>query len=179
MGYKYDRGELLDAAVDAVLADGIGQLTFGRLAKRVGINDRSIVYYFPTKRDLVTEVVVALGARFQSVLDDAFGEDELDAVEVVRRAWPVLTSADADPVFRIYFELVGLSAAGVEPYDELTPALVDHWISWLAPRVAGESELARREHATAAVALVDGLLLVHHTVGADASHAAAVGLGVA
>ena len=49
MGYKYDRNEILAAAVEAVADDGLSQLTFGRLAKRIGINDRSIVYYFPTK----------------------------------------------------------------------------------------------------------------------------------
>ena len=156
MGYKYDRDELLDAAVAAALDDGIGQLTFGRLAKRVGINDRSIVYYFPTKRDLVTDVVLALGTQFQAVLDDAFTDDALEPTEVVRRAWPVLTSPDAAPVFRIYFELVGLAAAGTAPFDSLTPALIDHWIDWLAPRVAGASADERRGNATAAVALVDG-----------------------
>ncbi len=178
MGYKYDRGELLDAAVASVLDDGVGRLTFGRLAKRVGINDRSIVYYFPTKRDLLTEVVMALGQRFQSLLDGAFVDDELETVEVVRLAWPVLISPDAEPVFRIYFEMVGLAAAGTAPFDELTPMLIDHWIDWLAPRVAGASAALRRENATAAVALVDGLLLLHHMVGKDAARAAAIRLGV-
>lgn len=179
VGYKYDRDELLDAAVVAALDDGVGRLTFGRLAKRIGINDRSIVYYFPTKGDLVTEVVVALGGRFQVLLDEAFGDERLEPVDVVRRAWPVLTSPDADPVFRIYFELVGLAAAGTAPFDELTPALIDQWIGWLAPRVAGGSDAERRANATAAVALVDGLLLLHHAAGADTARAAAARLGVA
>ncbi|MBX7068796.1 MAG: TetR family transcriptional regulator, partial [Microthrixaceae bacterium] len=31
-------------------------LTFGSLAQTVGTNDRTIVYYFPTKADLISEV---------------------------------------------------------------------------------------------------------------------------
>lgn len=178
MGYKYDRDDILEAAVAAVLEEGVGRLTFGRLAKRIGINDRSIVYYFPTKRDLVTEVVLALGDRFQGVLDDAFGEHELDMEEVLRRAWPVLASADADPVFKIYFELTGLAVAGIEPFDSLAPALVDHWVGWLAPRIVGDDAESRRAGAVAAVALVDGLLLLRHTIGADVAEVAAARLGV-
>ena len=50
-------GLLLDdpSRIDAVLDEGLSRLTFGRLAKRIGINDRSIVYYFPTKADLIAE----------------------------------------------------------------------------------------------------------------------------
>ena len=61
MGYKYNETEILDAAVQAALEDGLSRLTFGRLAKRLGIADRSIVYYFPTKADLLTQTIARIG----------------------------------------------------------------------------------------------------------------------
>ena len=102
----------------------------------------------------------------------------LDHVEVVRQAWPVLTSPEADQVFRVYFEVVGLAAAGVEPFSSLAPILIDGWIDWLAPRIAGADAGARSAGATAAVALVDGLLLLRHTVGPTAAGVAAARLGI-
>jgi len=48
MGHKHTKEEILDGALRAALDEGLSQLTFGRLAKRMGMNDRMIVYYFPT-----------------------------------------------------------------------------------------------------------------------------------
>ena len=72
MGYRHTKEEILEGALAAALDDGLSQLTFGRLAKRLGINDRTIVYYFATKDDLVSEVVVAMGMRLQQTLASAF-----------------------------------------------------------------------------------------------------------
>ena len=57
MGYRHSRQEILDGALATAMDDGLSQLTFGRVAKRLGINDRTVVYYFPTKDALITEVV--------------------------------------------------------------------------------------------------------------------------
>lgn len=179
MGYKYDRGELLAAAVEAVLDDGLSRLTFGRLANRLGINDRSIVYYFPSKPDLIGAVAVELGARMQSVLEEAFGAEPLGTDELLDRSWPILASPAADRFFAVYFELVGLAAAGIEPFDALAPPLIEGWIDWLEPRVADDDATERRAGATAVIAVLDGLLLLRHTSGrATADHAAArLGIG--
>ena len=49
VGYRHRREDILAGAVEAVLDEGISQLTFGRLATRLDINDRTIVSYFPTR----------------------------------------------------------------------------------------------------------------------------------
>ena len=63
MGHKHTKAEILDGALAAAFDDGLSQLTFGRVAKRLGISDRIVVYYFPTKDDLIGEVILAMGAR--------------------------------------------------------------------------------------------------------------------
>ena len=71
MGYKHTKTEILDGAVAEAFDDGLSRLTFGRLARRLGISDRVVVYYFPTKNDLISEVILALGTRLQQTLADA------------------------------------------------------------------------------------------------------------
>ena len=63
MGHKHTKAEILDGALAAAFDDGLSRLTFGRVAKRLGISDRIVVYYFPTKDDLIGEVLIAMGVQ--------------------------------------------------------------------------------------------------------------------
>ena len=92
--------------VEVARADGLGALTFGRVARHVGTNDRTVVYYFPTKADLIGAVLVTLGAQLQDLLAEAFGEDPIAPDDLVKRAWPVLARADSQPVFALFFPVL-------------------------------------------------------------------------
>ncbi|MDW3214834.1 MAG: TetR/AcrR family transcriptional regulator [Ilumatobacteraceae bacterium] len=175
MGHKHSRDEILAGALATAFDEGLSQMTFGRVAKRLGISDRTVVYYFPSKDDLVTDVVVSLGIQLQETLADAFTARAADHVELLRAAWPVLATAEADPIFALYFEANGLAAAGREPYRSLVPQLVEAWITWLTDFVEGSPE-QRRTEAEAALAVVDGLLLLRQLAGAELADRAAVRL---
>lgn len=168
---------MLDAAVSAALDEGVSRLTFGRLAKRLGVSDRVIVYYFPTKDDLIGEVLLALGTRLQAALAPTFSVPAVDHVDVVRAAWPMLARTDVDGVFALFFEASGLAAARLEPYSSIVPRMVDGWIEWTAERIEG-TPAHRRSEAAAAVAIIDGLLLLRQVSGPAAADRAARALGV-
>lgn len=174
---KHARDELLAAAVDVARDHGLRQLSFGRVAKQARTNDRTVVYYFPTKERLVGEVLLVLSRDLEARLS-AVGDQRLpSAGDLLRIAWPVLAHPDADTLFALFFEASGLAAARVAPYDTIVPALVSVWLDWAEARLSGTPTSCRAE-AEAAVALIDGLLLFRQLMGADAADRAAQRLGV-
>ncbi len=177
MGYRHSREEILEAATTLALREGIGGLTFGRVGQRLGISDRTVVYYFPSKPELVMAVAGAVVADLERLLERAFGAEPRSPEELLRRAWPVLTTPTADRVFSIYFEIVGLASSGQAPYDTLAGTLVEGWVQWLTPRTIGRSAAVRRRRALATVAQIDGLLLIRRVLGAAAADDAAREVG--
>lgn len=177
MGHKHTKEEILDGALKAARDDGLSLLTFGRLAKRLGISDRVIVYYFPTKDDLISEVIIAMGVELQQTLGEAFTEPAADHIGLLQKAWPVLAVDAADPVFALFFEANGLAAAGRDPYRSLVPGLIEMWISWAAEFIDGTPKRRRVESETA-IAVLDGLLLLRQLAGPDAANRAARRLGI-
>jgi AcrR family transcriptional regulator len=178
MGHRHSKDEILRGALEAALADGLSNLTFGRVARHLGISDRMVVYYFPSKDDLVTEVVTAMAVELQETLSGAIGAAAADYLEVARAAWPLLARPAADRVFALFLEANGLAAAGKAPYDALVPGIIDAWIGWLMPAFSGSAR-QRRVEAEAVIATIDGLLLLRQLAGPAAANRAAARLGVA
>lgn len=177
MGYKHTQADILEGAVAAAFDDGLSRLTFGRVATRLGTSDRIVVYYFPSKDDLIGAVLVAVGIRLQETLAPTLTAPAADHLALVRAAWPILARPDADPIFALFFEALGLAASGREPYRSLVPALVTGWIDWSSGYITGNA--ARRlSEAEAAIAVLDGLLLLRQLAGPESADRAARQLGV-
>jgi AcrR family transcriptional regulator len=177
MGHKHTKADLLAGALAAAFDDGgLSRLTFGRIAKRLDISDRIIVYYFPTKDDLIGEVLHAMGVELQATLAPAFTTPVADHVEMLHTAWPILARPEADPVFALFFEAGGLAATGREPFRTLVPQLVEAWIEWAAAFIRG-TPARRRAEAEAAIAVLDGLLLLRQLAGPEVAERAARSLG--
>ena len=177
MGPRHDQDTILTAAVAVAFDEGLSRVSFGRVAKRLGISDRTVVYYFPTKNVLVGAVLLAVGLRLQETLTPAVAEPAADHRALARASWPVLAHPDADGVFALFFEANGLAATGHEPYATVVPQLVQAWLAWAAEHLQGSPD-QRRAEAAAAIALIDGLLLLRQLAGPEAAQAAAVRLGV-
>lgn len=175
MGYVHSREQILDAAVGVVGESGLAGLTFRSVSTRLGIADRTVVYYFRSKDELVVAVLERVGEQLQAVLAAALGDERGDVGELLARLWPVLATPEADAVFRLYFETVGLAVTGREPYRGASGRLAAAWVSWVADHLTGDPG-TRHERAAALVAVVDGLLLLRLLDGPEAADAARRGL---
>lgn len=178
VGYRHSRDEVVEAATSIALRDGMAKLTFRRVAEDLGISDRMVVYYLPSKEDLVMAAVEALSVRMQTILEQAFGDDRRSPDELLKMAWPVFTKKSADRIFPLFLEVVGLSAAKVEPYDRVSKSILDGWIRWLSDRIDAPTERDRRRGALSVIARIDGLLLLRHGHGVGAADEAARALGL-
>ena len=177
MGHKHTKEEILAGALTTAFEVGLSRLTYGQVAKRLGISDRVVVYYFPSKDDLVSEVLLSLGGQLQQTLAPAFATPQADHVALARAAWPLLARPATDPVFALFFEANGLAAAGRDPFRSVVPQLVEAWIAWAAGLIQGTAR-QRRAEAETAIAVIDGLLLLRQLAGPAAAARAARRLGV-
>lgn len=174
MGRRHDRDELLARAVEAALDGGIGELTFGKLGRRLGVADRTLVYYFVDKPTLIEAVLGVLAGRLLERLDAAFGPQRRPADELLQTAAPLLMGPAADPIFALWFELAGQAAVGHEPQRTLAHLMIAGWLDWLAERIEAEPDRRPLEAATL-LARLDGALLLHHLGHPEAARRAVTG----
>jgi hypothetical protein len=120
---------------------------------------------------------MAMAVKLQQTLGGAFSKPAVDYLELARAAWPVLARADNDPVFALFFEANGLATARRAPYDALVPQIIEAWIDWLMGFLSGSAK-RRRTEAEAAIAVIDGLLLLRQLAGPASANRAARRLGI-
>jgi AcrR family transcriptional regulator len=165
----------LDAAIDYVFEHGLTNLTFGRLAAQIDIADRTIVYYFATKDQLIREVLYQLGLRLMTALERAFGDSSLSPDELLQRSWPALANTKTDRVFAVFLGASGQAATGQEPYATAVKDLMRMWQSWLESRISAPDP---RGEALRIMAIIDGLMLLRLTTGARPASQAAAAFGI-
>ena len=174
MAYRrHSKDEILRAVVAIAMDEGLSALTYGAVARRLGISDRMVVYYFPTKTDLSTAVLGELSRQLQETVAVAVDEQPVTFERLLARTWPVLAAPASDRVFGLFFQVVGLASDGSEPYRSAVRTLVKGWADWLEPRIVVPAGCTRRGAALAALARIDGLLLLRRAAGARAANEAA------
>ena len=161
MGYVHSPERILSAAVAVVQQVGLAELTYKRVGEHLGIADRTVVYYFPTKADLVLAVLVVVAEKVGDAMAALLDERDLTPGQAMAAIWQSLANDELDPYFRVYIELLGLAIARRAPYEELHTRNYQQWVAWLEPRMAGPVG-QRRAAAIAAFAQVDGLLILRH-----------------
>ena len=142
------RERILEAAVEVIREVGYGNFSVQKVARRAGVYQGNITYYWPRRRDLVLALALRVIEDYRSTcltsLDGASGPSGRSAEVVVRAmveeavqpervlVLPELWSmANADPeiaraVIRSHDEVLGamLAALGVEGEDKARPAVV-------------------------------------------------------
>ncbi|HEY7625917.1 MAG TPA: TetR/AcrR family transcriptional regulator [Ilumatobacteraceae bacterium] len=83
------RDRILDAATDLFGRRGVDAVSLDVIAAEVGVAKQTLLYWFPSKDDLIQEVLVAAAQELTVVIDAAVraaADDPLDQIDAVVRA---------------------------------------------------------------------------------------------
>ena len=83
------RQRILDAALDLFGSRGVDAVSLDEIAREVGVRKQTVLYWFPSKDELVDSVLETVAAELVVLIDAAVrssSEDPLDRVDAVVRA---------------------------------------------------------------------------------------------
>lgn len=171
-GRPEQRAAFLDGAVEHALGTGVSTLSLRPLAAALGTSDRMLLYYFGTRDQLLVEVLDVVGRRLQAHLAGALPDAPMPPEELLARLEGALADPGAEAAVRLYVEISGQAARGVEPFASAAAAVAVGWLDWIEPRL--DVPAAERAEAAAGVlAVVDGVLLLRFLTSAETAAAAA------
>lgn len=78
------RSQILDIAQDLIQKTGVNAMSYADISKAVGIRKASIHYYFPTKEDLIADLLDRYNLRFRAVLEQIMANSESSASKLKR-----------------------------------------------------------------------------------------------
>lgn len=157
--FQHRRPELLDAAAEYVLDNGLADLSLRRLAEALGITHATLLRHFSSKDELVLEVVEYIRADFQGRLaGDLDLKPEHSVADLARALWSRLCEPREQRQFRLLFELFGSSLGD----QRLTESMIHAWVELMTDRIlvaGGWSKQDSRALATLLLAQFRGLQL--------------------
>ena len=163
------RQQLLEAAGQYVLSNGLSDLSLRPLAAAIGTSDRMLLYYFGTKDQLVAAVLDTLSAGLMQGLTSALPHSVVTPPVMYTALVNALTQEPMRPVMRLWFDVAAQAVRGVEPYAAAAGAVLRTWTGWAAERLDTDADTAAVAHAL--VAAIEGRVLLSLLSDADASEA--------
>lgn len=158
--YQHRRPELLAAATEYVLDNGIGDLSLRDMARALGITHATLLRHFVSKEDLLLQVIAKIRADF---VDQLSGDDhrhpDRPASQLLRTTWKRLCDPAEQRQFVLLFEVVGRATREGGRVAELAQASIHDWLNVIAAQLVrtGCSPKEADTLATLVLAQVRGL----------------------
>lgn len=151
--------DLLEAVVDHLQQNGLGDQSLRAIAEAVGSSHRMLVYHFGSRAGLLAAVVEEVERRERAATEKAVAG--VEPAEAARRIWATLSKPSRAPEERLFFELVGQAIQGVPGTEALRDDLVEPWLDLGAALAEelGADPAEARVVTRLDVAVVRGLLL--------------------
>jgi AcrR family transcriptional regulator len=155
------RDRLLDAAIDYVAANGVGDLSLRRLAAAIGTSHRMLIYHFGSKEGLLVELIRAVERRQRDALADLELSPEASLVDICLQFWRRLADPALWPHERLFFEIYGQALQGRPGTTELLDGIVSDWLAPVTELLVrhGMPRRAAAAQARLGLAVTRGLLL--------------------
>ncbi len=160
--YAGRREELLDQASAWVLEQGLANLSLRAVSSDLGISHRTLLHHFPTKQQLIAEILRELRARSVTVLMEqtrSMADD--DPRLLITTMWEHFAAPENLPYHRLFFEAYGASLSDRERYSGYLEGFDSDWGDAIAT-ILERNGVARHDVAALArltVAGYRGLLL--------------------
>jgi AcrR family transcriptional regulator len=127
------RAELVDGALDHVLANGLVGLSLRPLAAHLGTSDRMLIYHFGSKERLILDVLTRAQQRLAESVSPVDAQPS-SVSELVAVLWEALKAPAAAQVTRLYLETCVLAVQDPRRYGDAPARLRG---PWRAPLQAG------------------------------------------
>ena len=175
------RDELLDGAVAWAVEHGLSSLSLRPLARSLGTSDRMVLYYFGTKDELVAAIVDRAADQLAGALELLLPELSRSPKAFVNGVWDLLTDPAAQGVVDLFLELFVLTRRHGEPYRSAATRVFRRWLELATPAAVAMGVPPRRAPGAVAAALaqLDGALLLQAAGGTDAELTAARNAAIA
>lgn len=158
---QHERQRLLGLAADHILTSGAVDTSLSELARRMGSNNRMLLYYFGSKEELVDEAVLTAFARFPRVygMIDRLRESREPLPERLQHAWEDIAAEENLPFSRLFFERFGAALHHPEHNQRYLERMSGQWATRVRSVLAETGLEPERAHELAAgiVALWRGL----------------------
>ena len=139
------RAQLLQAAVDYAVANGLADLTLRPLAEALGVLPNTLVHHFGSKEELLSEILNGVRDRLRAIRDQLRADPERVPLQGL---WDWTSDDEQQAFFRSFFEAYGIALQHPAQFQAFLARVV---ADWLPP-----TGTAR---ATLELAVVRGLLL--------------------
>jgi len=149
------RDELVEAATDYVLANGLVDLTLRPMAAALGTSDRMLLYHFGSKDELVTAILETSNARTIAHLRALPHARDLRGA--VTQLWKVVRGSSVAASYRVYIEASALGLLGQQPYADAMRTANAEWLAELSEYFAARG--APRRRAQRIAVLVDAAFM--------------------
>lgn len=124
-----ERQRLLDLAADHILTSGAVDTSLSELARRMGSNNRMLLYYFSSKEKLIDEATLTAFSRFPRVhgMIDRLAESPRPLRERLQQAWEDISAEENLPFTRLFFERFGAALHHPELHQRYLERMSAQW----------------------------------------------------
>jgi AcrR family transcriptional regulator len=143
------RQDLLEAAVEYAIANGIADLSLRPMAKALGTQAPVLLHHFGSKDQLLSLILNGVRDRLRALGMQAETADHRAGLAAV---WAWASGPEQAPFLRLFFESYALALRHPERYADFLDTVVQ---DWLDEPMAAVDDIS----ATIAIAAIRGLLL--------------------
>ncbi|MFC7534539.1 TetR/AcrR family transcriptional regulator [Actinoplanes sp. GCM10030250] len=119
------RDDLLSRILGFAARDGLADRSLREIAAGAGTSHRMLLYHFSSREGLLAAVVGAMEERQRAAMT-ALAETAGTPGELMTGVWRAVSSPEARPFVRLFFEVFALAARGAAPGP---PGLTTSWLA--------------------------------------------------